>query len=567
MRRVRVHLGAIFWQAALAAFFAVFLIYPISFTLRRAFLDERGGWTLGPLASLFENPLIRQSLLNSAAIATLTTLGACLLALPLAHVMTRRSFPGKGWISGLLLAPMMMPPFVGAIGLQQILGRYGTLNLLLMKLGLVSPASPIQWLGEGGFWGIVALQILALFPIPYLNISAAMANVDPALWEAAQNLGASGRRMFRTVTLPLIAPGVFAGASIVFIWSFTDLGTPLVFGYSRVVSVQIFDAIHELNTNPQGYALATAVLGLTLALFLTTRRWFARSRWDAAPRGAHAESERPLGRWHGRLVLAATLCLLAAALLPHLAVLTESFSDRWLFSAFPQKWTLDHYREALAGGQAAISLRNSLFYSSLSAGLDLVLGVAIAWLATRKRAILAPALDALAMAPLAIPGLVLAFGFVAAFDVDAPWLNPRQNPTLLLVIAYSVRRLPYMVRAAVAGFQQSPVELEEASANLGASPFRTLRRVTLPLVSANLIAGCILAFAFAMIEVSDSLILAMREPYFPLTKAVYELLGRIEPDAPSVACALSALGMAVLAAALLTSARLLGRRMGRLFRF
>jgi len=147
-----------------------------------------------------------------------------------------------------------------------------------------------------------------------------------------------------------------------------------------------------------------------------------------------------------------------------------------------------------------------------------------------------------------------------------PWLNPRENPTLLLIVSYSVRRLPYIVRSAYAGFQQTSVTLEEASANLGASPWRTLWRITLPLVMANLVAGTILTFAFAMLEVSDSLILAMREQYFPITKMIYALLGRIEPNAPAVACALGVVGMGLLAASLLVAGRLLGRRLGQLFR-
>ena len=211
-------------------------------------------------------------------------------------------------------------------------------------------------------------------------------------------------------------------------------------------------------------------------------------------------------------------------------------------------------------------LRNSLFYASLSATLDLGLGVLIAWLLTRRRIPLAGLLDALAMLPLALPGLVLAFGYVAGFDWPISWLNPRDNPTLLLIVSYSVRRLPYIVRSAYAGLQQTSVTLEEASANLGASSWRTMRRITLPLIMANLIGGTILTFAFAMLEVSDSLILAMREQFFPITKTIYALLGRIEPNAPSVACALGVVGMGILTLSLLFAGRLLGRKMGQLFR-
>jgi iron(III) transport system permease protein len=162
--------------------------------------------------------------------------------------------------------------------------------------------------------------------------------------------------------------------------------------------------------------------------------------------------------------------------------------------------------------------------------------------------------------------LVIAFGYVAAFDFPVRWLNPRENPTLLLIVSYAVRRLPYIVRSAYAGFQQTSVTLEEASANLGAGPLRTLRRITLPLVMANLVAGTILTFSLAMLEVSDGLILAMKESYYPITKMIWLLMGRIEPEAASIACALGVVGMSILAASLLLASRLLGRSLGQLFR-
>jgi iron(III) transport system permease protein len=400
----------------------------------------------------------------------------------------------------------------------------------------------------------------------FLNVSAAMANIDPTLREAAQNLGAGGWRLFRTVTLPLILPGYFAGAIIVFIWAFTDLGTPLIFGYSRVVPVQIFDSMTELNTNPMGYALVVVVLLLTLVLFLVSKRVLAGKRYEMLARGHTAGAGSRASLRRSLLLWAPFLLVLGLALLPHLAVVVQSLSERWFFSILPESWTGANYGQVLGQGLTASSVRNSLFYASLSAAVDLGLGVMIAWLLTRRRIPGAGLLDALAMLPLALPGLVLAFGYVAGFDFKVPWLNPRENPTLLLIISYSVRRLPYVVRSAYAGFQQTSITLEEASANLGAGPFRTLRRVTLPLITAHLVAGAVLTFSFAMLEVSDSLILAMRERYYPITKTIYALMGRIEPDAPSVACALGVVGMVILGASLLVAGRILGRKMGQLFR-
>jgi len=548
----------------LVGFFGVFLFYPVSLLLKGAFIAN-GKFSLQYFQILFSSPLQREALRNSFLIAILTTALTTLLALPLAHALTVFNFRGKTLLQALLLVPMIMPPFVGAIGLRQLLARFGTVNLVLAKVGLIRPEHPIDWLGAGGFWGIVILQVMNLYPIMFLNVSAAMANVDPNLREAAQNLGAGMTRLFRTVTLPLILPGYFAGAIIVFIWSFTDLGTPLIFGYSRVIPVQIFDAVNDLNTNPIGYTLVVFVLLLTVALFLTSKQLLARKRYEMLARG-HTAGERNTSRSRTLLLWIGFGTVILISLLPHIAVVVHSFAERWFMSPLPTAWTSQTYAEILRDPLARKSIQNSLLYSSLSASLDLILGVIIAWLLTRRRVPFAGLLDALSMLPLALPGIVLAFGYVAAFDFKIPWLNPRDNPILLLIISYSIRRLPYIVRSAYAGFQQTSVTLEEASANLGASGFHTLKKITLPLVMANLIAGTILTFSFAMIEVSDGLILAMKEQFYPITKMIYQLMGRIDPASASVACALGVVGMAVLTVSLLAAGRLLGRKMGQLFR-
>jgi iron(III) transport system permease protein len=191
------------------------------------------------------------------------------------------------------------------------------------------------------------------------------------------------------------------------------------------------------------------------------------------------------------------------------------------------------------------------------------LGFGIAYVVVRGSIRGRGILDTISMLPLAIPGLVLAFGYVAAFS-DTP-LNPRLNPLPLLAIAYGVRRLPFAVRAAYAGLSQVPRVLEDASANLGAGFFFTVRRVTVPLITGSLAAALILCFAFAMLEVSDSLILAMQEMYYPITKVIYELTARLTMGA-NLAAALGVLGMFILLVSLLAGLGLSGRRLGEIFR-
>jgi iron(III) transport system permease protein len=172
------------------------------------------------------------------------------------------------------------------------------------------------------------------------------------------------------------------------------------------------------------------------------------------------------------------------------------------------------------------------------------------------------------MLPIAVPGLVLAFGYLAmtregrAFDF---LIGPNDDPLLLLVIAYSIRRLPYVVRSAGAGLQQTSPVLEEAAQNLGCTPLRAIRRVTLPLISANLIAGALLAFAFGMLEVSDSLMLAQKREHYPVTKAIYELFGNLG-NGDVLASALGVWAMVFLTITLSGAGILLGKKMGALFR-
>jgi iron(III) transport system permease protein len=540
-------------------FFIAFMLYPLGYVFSNAFFTAEG-FSLTFFMLMLSSPNYVTILANSINLGLIVTLLTTLLSLPLAFLLVRYDFPGKGLLNGLILIPMVLPPFVGAIGMRQLLARFGSINLLLLELNIID--QPIDWLGSG-FWGVVILEVLHLYPIMYLNLAAALANVDPSLEEAARNMGASGFKLFRTITFPLMLPGYFAGAIIVFIWAFTDLGTPLVFGYRDLIAVQIFNMVTDLHENPMGYAFVVAVMVLTLFFFYLSKRLLGGRRYEMLARGHVTSSVQRASPALTVMIYGVVLGISVLALIPHLGVFLTSITSRWFMTVLPTEFTLRFYREVFNHDLTLLSIRNSLLLSSLSTIIDIILGVTIAYLLARKRVPGRDLLDALAMLPLALPGLVIAFGYVAAFSATP--LDARINPVPLLVIAYAVRRLPYMVRAAYAGFQQSNVALEEAAMNLGASPIKTFYQITFPLLFANLVAGAVLAFSFAMLEVSDSLILALKEEYYPITKAIYALLLRIT-DGPYIASAMGMLGLLLLAGSLFVAGRFFGRRMGELFR-
>ena len=558
-------------------FFVAFLIYPLLYIFKAAFWID-GRFTLTYFQLMVTDANTRALVINSFKLGVFVTLTTTLVSLPLAYFFTRYRFPGRRLMQGVILVPMIMPPFVGAIGMKMFFGQYGSVNMLLSKIGVINLSQPVDWFG-GGFWAVVLMATLHLYPIMYLSVAAALANIDPSLEEAAENMGASRFKLFWTVTAPLMMPGYFAGAILVFIWSFTDLGTPLIFEYNEVIAVRIFRQVTDANVNPMGYALVVLIVVLTASAFYLFKRWTGGRNYEMIGRGHVGSREITANK---RMCTAIYLFgggLTFVALLPHISVVLVSLTpdaSQWRLSILPKSYTIEHYLTVFTHEDTLPSILNSFKYSIFSTLLALAMGIAIAYLLTRKRLPFSNLLDALAMLPLALPGIVLAFGYVGSFSDTSPVLrhmpesiitviDPRQNPTLLLIVSYSVRRLPYMLRSIYAGLQQTSVTYEEASQNLGANPARTLYKITFPLIIANLIAGSILVFSFSMLEVSDSLVLAMRDEYSPITKAIWSLSQR-PVGGEYIASALGVVGMVILIGCLIGAGRALGGRLGEIFR-
>ncbi len=271
--------------ALVVAFFAVFFLYPAVEVLKEAFHDQEKQFTTAFVIEVFKNPVYTEGLWNAFALGIASTVASILIAFPLALLGHRYLFPFKKSLSALILIPLVLPPFVGAVGVKQILGIQGALNAFLIKLGLVDAAMPVDWLGEGRFWGVVVMNALHLYPILYMNIAASLSNIDPAMEQAAQNLGCPPWRRFLRITMPLTTPGIFAGGAIVFIWSFTELGVPLVFDFTRVAPVQVYDGIKDLDGNPFPYALVAIMLVVSTVVWRfmipcgKTERYLRPSLW------------------------------------------------------------------------------------------------------------------------------------------------------------------------------------------------------------------------------------------------------------------------------------------------
>ncbi len=543
----------------IAAFLAVFLVLPVCTVVFAGMTD------LALLREVFTNFIYLDGLLNSFKIAFVTTLIVFLIAMPMAFLYDSFDFPGKSLSHIAAMIPMILPPFVGALGFQQILGHYGVVNTVFMKLGL----APVDFLsGDGRFWSICVIEALHLYPILYLNLVSALANIDPSMQDSARNLGAGFFTRFAKITFPMLKPGVLAGGSIVLIWSFTELGTPLMFGYTRTTAVQIFNGLTELTTNPEPFALVAVMLVISTLMYLLAKLFFSSGDAVASAKGSPGSAAVKLSGAKRFLPTAFFLLVTVTAALPHIALILTAFSLKWYGTVLPENWTLLNFDNALSHALVVPGILNSLRYSGLAMIFALVIGTAVAVIVKRWKVPGGWILDALAMLPLAVPGIVIAFGYLG-MAVEFRWakqvFNPMENPIWLLSIAYAVRRLPYVLRSVSAGLEQTPPDYEEAARTFGASPFRTMRSITLPLITANLLVGAMFAFSFSMLEVSDSLILAQKAEHFPITRAIYEL-SQILGSGPFTACAFGVWTMLFLGAAIAAAGILLGKKIGSIFR-
>jgi iron(III) transport system permease protein len=540
----------------LLAFYALFLAYPLAHVLLGAF-SLNGACTVHFFAVMFGTEVYREVLYNSFNIALTVTILSSVSAYLLALLLGRLRLPGSSVLHTLLVVPLVVPPFVGVLGVRQLLGRFGSINMLLLNAGIIT--HPIDWLGAGNVVGIIFIQVIHLTPILYLSIRASLQNAHISLEEAAIMSGASRSRVLAKVILPLSLPSWFAGATVVFIASFADLGTPLLFEYRDVVSVQIYSMLSELTENPLGYSFVVSTCILSIALFSLSKASVLYGGFAGPGREHQGLLKRDLSQGARVLALSLITGYALIACVPQVMVVLVALSENWFMSALPHRWTTAHFIEILTHPLTTRSMMISLGLSLAASACTVVVGFLTAYVISRGRTFHRYLFEVLSLIPLAVPGLVLAVGFLNAFT--GTLLDNRINPFPLLIVAYTVRRLPTLIRSVCAGLQESSRSLEEAASMVGASPIRTTVRITLPLVRRHLAVGAMLTFAYSMIEVSDSLLLALETKFYPIAKAIYFLTGR--PDGYEVASALGVIVMMVMLCTFYVAERISTRTVAR----
>lgn len=516
--------------ALVLAFLTLFLVLPVGKVFHTAFVDAHGGLTLGHFGAFLEQDLMRESFANSLYVATMSALFAALIAVPLAYFTVRFQFRGALLIQTLGVLPLIMPPFVGAAAMQLIFGRSGTINLLLNEhFGISIPIME-------GLNGVIFVEAIHYFPFILMNLTVALRNIDGAMEEAALNLGCKGLRLFWRVIFPLAMPGFVAGASLVFVKVFDDLGTPLVLGQTNMLAPQAYLRITQVGLeDPTGYVISVIMILFSILAMALSARMLAGKDYSTLQKGGASIARRrltPLGSLAAYGWIAVVLLIVLS---PHLGVLLLSLAQVWSFSPLPDAYTLAHYQTVFqdSGGM----IRNTLIYCGLAAGLDVLLGVTIAYLMLRTTLPARKWLDWIATASLAVPGIVLAIGYLRLFKgVMVPGTETLLTSTwIVIMLAYAVRRLPYALRSCVAALQQVHVSLEEAAESLGAGKLSTIRRVVVPLMAGGILAGFVTSFITAAVELSATILLSSAESQAPMSYGIYLYMQSVAGRGPGAA--------------------------------
>jgi len=550
----------------------VFIFFPVAIILKSALVDQNGAfapsafivrfldssiWGLGCVTSNTNCGVAWNTLILAVLCGVITTL----LGLACALLILRTSMPGKRIMRALTVLPIITPPFVIGLALILLFGRAGAVSTLLYEWFDI-PRS--RWLY--GLPGVLLAQVLAFAPIAFLVLIGVVQGISPSLEEASQTLGAKRWQTFRTVTWPLLKPGIANAFLLGFVESMADFGNPLVLGGNfEVLSTKIFFAVVGASYNQgQAAVLAIVLLAFTLGAFWVQQRWLGGKSYTTVTGKGDAGLPVPLPRRITWLSVAVIVPWVALTLVIYIVILIGGFVRNMGRDFTP---TLQHYLTGFAidfsngiyfQGSAWPSFFTTVKVAAISAPLTAMIGLLTAYLLTRQRFRGRSTLEFATMLSFAIPGTVLGVAYILAFNVPPIEIT---GTGLILVIAFVFRNMPVGVRSGIAGLSQIDKSLDEASTTLRARSFTTLWRVVLPLLKPALVSALVYSFVRSMTAVSAVIFLVSAE--YNLSTAY--IVGRVEAGEFGLAIAYSsvlivfmALGIALIQ--LGVGERKLGRR-------
>lgn len=477
--------------------YVLFMFYPLFSLFKSAVIDSKTGqFSLAYFQKFFSKAYYTNTVLNSFKVTGLVTLAAVLVAVPLAYIMTTVKIKGAEIIRILILISSMSAPFIGAYSWILLLGRNGSITRLLSNLfGVKFPSIY-------GLPGIVLVLTLQLVPLVFMYVSGALKNMDSSLMEASENLGCTGIRKMVRVVLPLILPTVLAAAILVFMRAIADFGTPMLIGEGfKTIPVLVYSEFMGENGGDSGFAAAMSLLVITLTTCAFLIQQLISKKMSFSMNAINHIEPKKLKGFGNVAAHAFVYLYLLIALLPQLCVIETSFR-KTSGIVFKEGYSLASYQSAFS--KMGVAITNTLTLGLISLVCIVFISVLIAYVSVRRSNAISSGLDVATMFPYIVPGSILGISLISAFN-QKPLLFT--GTAFILVVAFTIKRMPYTVRSSAAILRSIGVSTEEASLSLGASNMKTFFKVTLPMMASGVFSGAIMSWITIITELSSSILL------------------------------------------------------------
>ena len=513
--------------AVLIAFLTLFILYPLAILLVDSLVGD-GSFGVGVFRRIFDMPSFTRAITNTLKVGFLVGILSTLVGLLFAYVevyVKMDKFAG-GLFKVVSMLPVVSPPFVLSLSMIMLFGKAGLITRYV--LGIYDNS-------VYGFWGIAVVQTLTFFPVCYMMLKGLLKNIDPSLEEAARDMGASRWKVFTSVTLPLMLPGLGNAFLVTFIESIADFANPMIIGGSYdTLATTIYLQITGAYDKAGAAAMAVVLLCITLAMF-AVQKYYLERKTAATLTGKASRGRMLIGDPSVKIPLT-VLCSLVAifVIMMYLCVPIGACFPTWGFKFFPLtgKW----FQLVFSRYHGLQAFRDSFLLSLISAPITALLSMIISYLVVKRNFKAKGFIEAVSMLAMAVPGTVLGVGYIRGFSgglFHTGLLQGLYGTGAILIIVFVVRSLPTGTRSGISALRQIDKSIEESAYDMGADSFRVFMTVTLPLIKDSFLSGLVTAFVRSITAIS-AIILLVTPQFLLITVQINEFA---EKGSYSLACA------------------------------
>ncbi len=519
----------------LIAFLTLFILYPLAILLVDSFVGDTGP-TLSVFQRVLAMPSFETAITNTLTVGFLVGILATLIGLLFAYVeeyVELKSKFMKGLFSVVSILPVVSPPFVLSLSVIMLFGKSGIITRYL--LGIYDN-------NVYGFWGIALVQVLTFFPVCYMMFRGLLKNIDPSLEEAARDMGASRWKVFTSVTLPLILPGMGNAFLVTFIESIADFANPMIIGGSYdTLATSIYLQITGAYDKQGASAMSVVLLSITLIMFIL-QKYVLEAKSTATLTGKASRARQPIDDRSVRVPLTILCGIIALFVtLMYICVPLGGLFKTWGYDFhlttkwFQQVFTMHHGFEAFG---------DSFLLSFISAPITALLSMIISYLVVKRNFKAKPFIEFVSMLAMAVPGTVLGVGYIRGFSggvFHTGFLQGLYGTSAILVIVFIVRSLPTGTRSGISALRQIDKSIEESAYDMGANSYEVFTTVTLPLIKDSFLSGLVTSFVRSITAIS-AVILLVTPSTLMITVQINEFA---EKGAYGVACAFATILIAI----------------------